>query len=60
MNRRQMLAKFAAARVSILDADPATRSSDRTYTGPPGGSRGTQLVAVLSGPFNTAGNPSGL
>jgi len=61
MNRRELFGKLlgvgaAAATASSLGALVTVPS----YNGPPGGSRGSKLVAVMSGPFSTAGNPLGL
>ena len=39
---------------------PPPKATDGSYNGPPGGSRGANLVAVMSGPFSTAFNPLGL
>lgn len=60
MNRRQLLGKVLGAGAALVTAAALPASSDGTYNGPPGGSRGTTLVAVMSGPFSTAGNPGGL
>lgn len=34
--------------------------SSGTYIGPAGGSRGTQLVTILAGPFDTSSQPNGV
>jgi hypothetical protein len=61
MNRRELFGKVLGAGAALVTTAAALRaSSDGTYNGPPGGSRGTNLVTVMSGPFSTAGNPLGL
>jgi hypothetical protein len=60
MNRRELFGKLVGAGAALATAGVLAASSDGTYNGPPGGSRGTTLVTVMSGPFSTAGNPDGL
>jgi hypothetical protein len=60
MNRRELFGKLVGAGAVLATAGVLAASSDGTYNGPPGGSRGTTLVTVMSGPFSTAGNPDGL
>lgn len=59
MNRRELFGRFLRASGAAIEPE-VIRASDGSYNGPPGGSRGSQLVAVMSGPFSTAGNPLGL
>ena len=57
MNRRELFGRLLGAAAATAGALQA--SSDGSYNGPPGGSRGTNLVAVMSGPFSAASNPNG-
>ena len=61
MNRRELIQKAlgvgaAALAVSQLRA----QSAGSQYNGPAGGSRGSQLVTILTGPFDTSSQPSGV
>jgi len=61
MNRRELLQKAlgvgaAALAVSQLRAQSAASQ----YNGPAGGSRGSQLVTILTGPFDTSSQPNGV
>lgn len=60
MNRRELFGNLLGAGAAAVTAGALQATVDHSYNGPPGGSRGSQLVAVMSGPFSTAGNPSGL
>ena len=61
MNRRELIQKAlgvgaAALAVSQLRA----QSAGSQYNGPAGGSRGSQLVTILTGPFDTSSQPNGV
>lgn len=61
MNRRELFGKLLGAGVvAASTASAVVQPSDGSYNGPPGGSRGSKLVAVMSGPFSTASDPLGL
>jgi len=61
MNRRELFQKAlgvgaAALAVTQLHA----QSAGSQYNGPAGGSRGSQLVTILTGPFDTSSQPNGV
>jgi len=61
MNRRELIQKAlgvgaAAFAVSQLRA----QSAGSQYNGPAGGTRGSQLVTILTGPFDTSSQPNGV
>ena len=61
MNRRELIQKAlgvgaAALAVSQLRA----QNAGTQYNGPDGGSRGSQLVTILTGPFDTSSQPNGV
>jgi hypothetical protein len=60
MNQPELLNKLAGAGAAVITPSALQGSSDGSYNGPPGGSRGTTLVAVMDGPFSTASSPLGL
>ena len=61
MNRRELFGTLlGAGPAAAFTAGVMQASSDGSYNGPPGGSRGSKLVAVMSGPFSTASDPLGL
>jgi hypothetical protein len=58
MNRRELFQKAlgvgAAVAASIL------RGQSSSFTGPAGGSRGSQLTTIMTGPFDTSSYPNGV
>ena len=59
MNRRELFQKVMGAGAAALVV-AQLRGQSATYTGPVGGSRGTQLVTILAGPFDTSSQPNGV
>ena len=59
MNRRELFQKVMGAGAAALVV-AQLRGQSATYTGPAGGSRGTQLVTILAGPFDTSSQPNGV
>ena len=61
MNRRELFGKLLGAGAVAMTANSLEAViTVPSYNGPPGGSRGSKLVAVMSGPFSTASNPAGV
>jgi hypothetical protein len=60
MNRRELFQKVLGAGAAAVAARALLAQSPSTYNGPAGGSRGTQLVAILAGPFDTSARPNGV
>ena len=60
MNRREIFQKVLGAGAAAFVVTRLRGQSSGTYSGPPGGSRGTQLVTILSGPFDTSSQPNGV
>ncbi|HLM98596.1 MAG TPA: hypothetical protein VK335_04905 [Bryobacteraceae bacterium] len=60
MNRRELFGKLLGVGAIAITTCAIEASSDGSYNGPPGGSRGSKLVAVISRPFSTASDPVGL
>jgi hypothetical protein len=61
MNRRELFKQAlgvgaAAVAVSRLHG----QSAGGSYNGPAGGTRGSQLVTILAGPFDTSSQPNGV
>jgi len=60
MNRRELLQKALGAGAAVLAVSQLRGQSAGQYNGPAGGSRGSQLVTILTGPFDTSGQPNGV
>ncbi len=61
MNRRELFGTILGAGAAVVAASSLQAvETVPSYNGPPGGSRGSTLVTVMSGPFSTAGNPAGV
>lgn len=59
MKRRELFKQILAAGVAAA-AVRTLHADEPSYNGPPGGSRGTQLVTILAGPFDTSAAPNGV
>jgi len=59
MKRRELFKQMLAAGVAAV-AVQTLRAEAQGYNSPPGGSRGTQLVTILAGPFDTSGGLNGV
>jgi hypothetical protein len=59
MKRRELFKQILAAGVAAA-AVRSLQAQAPSYNGPPGGSRGTQLVAILAGPFDTSAGLNGV
>jgi hypothetical protein len=57
MKRRELFQQTLGV---ALFAARALRGQPPTFNGPAGGSRGTQLVTLLAGPFDTSSGPGGI
>jgi hypothetical protein len=60
MNRRELFQNILTAGTAVFAAGALRGQGITSYNGPPGGTRGTQLVAILGGPFNTSAQPKGV
>ncbi len=63
MNRRELLQKtlgIGAAALAVSQLQLRGQSSGNSYNGPAGGTRGSQLVTILAGPFDTSSQPNGV
>jgi hypothetical protein len=61
MNRRELIQKalgMGAAALAVSQLRGQNAASQ--YNGPDGGSRGSQLVTILTGPFDTSSQPNGV
>ena len=58
MNRRELFKKAFGAGAAALVIGQLR--GDIAFNGPAAGSRGTQLVTILTGPFSTASQPNGV
>ena len=58
MNRRELFKKAFGAGAAALVIGQLR--GDTAFNGPAGGSRGTQLVTILTGPFSPASQPNGV
>ena len=59
MKRRELFKQMLAAGMAAA-AVRSLQGQAPTYNGPAGGSRGTQLVTILAGPFDTSGALNGV
>jgi hypothetical protein len=59
MKRRELFKQMLAAGVAAA-AVRSLQGQAPIYNGPAGGSRGTQLVAILAGPFDTSSGLNGV
>jgi hypothetical protein len=58
MNRRELFKKaFSAGTAAFVIGQ---LQGDTAFNGPAGGSRGAQLVTILTGPFDTSSQPKGV
>jgi hypothetical protein len=61
MNRRELIQKALGMGAAALAVSQLRgQSAASQYNGPAGGSRGSQLVTILTGPFDTSGQPNGM
>lgn len=62
MNRRELFEKVLGAGAVAITAGALRGQSggSSSYNGPAGGSRGTRLVTILTGPFDTSSQPNGV
>ncbi len=58
MNRRELFKNAFGAGAAALVIGQLR--GDIAFNGPAGGSRGTQLVTILTGPFDTSSQPNGV
>jgi hypothetical protein len=59
MNRRELFQKVLGAGAAALVVSQL-QGQGPSYNGPAGGSRGTQLVTILTGAFDTSSQPNGV
>jgi len=59
MNRRELFQKALGAGAAVVAAG-VLRGQSSSFNGPAGGSRGSTLVTVLTGPFDTSSYPNGV
>jgi hypothetical protein len=61
MNRRELLQKALGVGATALAVSQLRgQSATSQYNGPAGGSRGSQLVTILTGPFDTSSQSNGV
>jgi len=61
MNRRELIQKALGVGAAALAVSQLRgQSAASQYNGPAGGSRGTQLTTILTGPFDTSSSPNGV
>jgi hypothetical protein len=61
MNRRELLHTALGVGAAALAVNQMrAQSGGGQYNGPAGGTRGSQLVTILAGPFDTSGQPNGV
>jgi len=59
MNRRELFQKALGAGAAVIAAG-VLRGQSSSFNGPAGGSRGSTLVTILTGPFDTSSYPNGV
>jgi hypothetical protein len=59
MNRRELFQKALGVGAAVAAAS-ILRGQSQSFTGPAGGSRGSQLITILTGPFDTSSYPNGV
>jgi len=59
MNRRELFQKVLGTGAAVIAAS-VLRADAGAFNGPAGGTRGTQLVTILTGPFDTSSQPNGV
>jgi hypothetical protein len=59
MNRRELFQKALGVGAAVAAAS-ILRGKGGSFTGPAGGSRGSQLITILTGPFDTSSYPNGV
>jgi len=59
MKRRELFQKALSVGAAVAAAG-ILRGQSSSSTGPAGGSRGSQLVAIVTGPFDTSSSPNGV
>lgn len=60
MNRRKLFQHMLGAGAAAAAAGLLRAQSGGTFNGPAGGTRGSNLVTIFSGPFDTTGRPNGV
>lgn len=60
MNRRELFKKAFGAGAAALVIGQLRGDTGAAFTGPAGGSRGAQLVTILTGPFSTSSQTNGV
>jgi hypothetical protein len=60
MNRRELFQNILTAGAAVFAAGALRGQGITSYNGPAGGTRGTQLVTILGGPFDTFAQPNGV
>ena len=60
MNRRELFHKVLGAGAAVVAAGVLRAQSGPAFNGPAGGTRGTQLVTILTGPFDTSSQTNGV
>ena len=61
MNRRELFQKALGVGAAALAVSQLRgQSAGSQYNGPAGGSRGSQLITLLTGPFDTSSQPNGV
>jgi hypothetical protein len=59
MNRRELFQKALGVGAAVAAAS-ILRGQSGSFTGPAGGSRGSQLITIVTGPFDTSSYPNGV
>jgi len=59
MNRRELFQKALGVGAAVAAAG-ILRGQSGSFTGPAGGSRGSQLITIVTGPFDTSSYPNGV
>ncbi|HVP47348.1 MAG TPA: hypothetical protein VMT32_12220 [Bryobacteraceae bacterium] len=59
MNRRELFQKAFGAGAAVVAAS-VLRGQSASFNGPAGGSRGSTLVTIVTGPFDTSSYPNGV
>ena len=60
MKRRELFQNILAAGAAVFAGGALRGQGITSYNGPEGGTRGTQLVTILGGPFHTSSQPNGV
>ena len=59
MNRRELLQKTLGMGAAVVAAG-MLRGQSASFNGPPGGTRGSTMMTILTGPFDTSSYPNGV